>query len=159
MMIILSFTNNVVKLANFTESVELTDTFDISKIYHLPVQQDLAGNLECPKIIEIIKDYDEIRLVIDCDNCNGVGYYDGQDKIVTCRECNGKGEIDISGDEEDYTSTNIKSVDVEYQGIKARMDYNLGQFVFGLQDKPCSYKTNYIIIDEKSKRRLINEHI
>lgn len=155
-MLVLKFINSYVKISNCTKPVELTDTFDIARIYHLPVQQDLAGNLECPKDTIIIKAYDENRHVRDCDNCCGIGYYDGNHEIIICRECNGSGEIDIIGKEDEYTSSYVAAVNVEYNKIVAKMPYGMGQFIFALHGKPCKYSDDCIIIDENKALRMLN---
>jgi len=158
-MLTLSFIDNAIKIYNCTESIELTDTFDVARIYHHPVQQDLAGNLECPKDTIIIKDYDENHHVRECDNCSGIGYYDGDNEIITCKECCGTGEIDISGKEDEYISSYVAAVDLEYNKINAKMSYEMGQFVFALHGKPCKYNDDCIIIDENKARSMLNREI
>ena len=155
-------------LTSFDEN-ELTDIFDIAKIYHRPVQQDLAGNLVCPRIIrsdfEFIEDdrlnipESEKRKLIECPECEGIGYVTIEEFIYKhnyeetfqCKLCNGHQRIDITNKEEQYISNgDLEPLDIEYNDKKFQMNYGLAEVIFRLHGKPCKYTDTSIIISENS---------
>lgn len=144
---------------------ELTDVFDIAKIYHHPVQQELDGNLVCPKIIcqdfELIADdkpnaSGSKKQIIKCPECDGNGYITiekfvhkhNYEKTFECKLCSGTRRIDITNREEEFLDAgDFAELDIEYKGNCMKMNYWLAKIIFRLHGKPCKYGDNDIIIN------------
>lgn len=127
--------------------------FDILKLYKNPVQQDIFGNLVCPKIIiqnkmyieDVNSNYPEYlqRQNIICKKCHGNGF---NYNLEECSYCNGEGIIDVTGKKEDYIINKISDLELEINNKKYMVSYNIAQILFSLNGNKFYCLDNFIII-------------
>jgi hypothetical protein len=133
-----------------TPSTKLNDVFDLGKVFHFPLNQELDGTLVPPLIPEDFCEIDD-TVKMECPECEGIGDIEfssdfGNYYTVDCLTCGGDGKIDNTN--EHYKPKIIPYlVDVEYNGIKSKMRHGLAVLLFGLQGEKCRYDNNSIIFE------------
>lgn len=130
------------------ENYNLSDTFDISKIFKGECQIDLFTNK--PIAPYMVKK--ESRNYGECPDCGGVGLIFLDDTVgkhsysaeCECAECEATGKVYFDEFKEFEI---IQSVNFNYNTIDFTLEYQLAKKLFNLHGENCKYISDGIIFN------------